>query len=597
MRQKNVTGLRFINILKKTIRVIHSIYRSYFLLMILQCLFVAIQSVCKASAVSLFLSKLETDSSEIIRVSLFISVGLALLQIIICYTEGLTKVQQAEIKERLLHLLFLKNTNVPYERFESKEYHTLAESARFSAIDGNCIERVLSNGTNVVRATFILVGITSITIVFDWKLTFVLCITSLANLTILQVFSKARNAYWNSLVDVDRGYMYYLEQLQNVSNAKDFRMYSVGSLLQSQFRFFAERLVGGIRAMELKEAFVQSLLQGINSVETVFVYAIILNHEQQGTISGVSVTFYAAAAFEFSSAINLLFTSFLRFLTGIERSSPLIDLLLQPDKKEESGCAFPNDGFSIEVRDLSFSYPGSPKPVLNHVSFQIEDGEMVSIVGLNGAGKTTFIKLLCRLYKPTSGDILVNGISIYDCNISQYLNHISAVFQDFCIFPISIKDNISYAASDVEVLRCLTELGLDDTLTHWPHGIHSLYDKTFSPDGVEMSGGELQKIAIARALLRDSDLLLLDEPTSALDPIAEADFYADLCRAIHGKTTIFISHRMSSSVFCDKIIVFENGNVTAQGSHKKLMEERSSLYYNLFMQQAETFRFDRTSED
>ena len=247
-------------------------------------------------------------------------------------------------------------------------------------------------------------------------------------------------------------------------------------------------------------------------------------------------------------------------------------------------------GFSIEVKDVSFAYPGTSNLALDHVSFEIKNGETISFVGLNGAGKTTLIKLLCRFYRPSSGEILVNGVSIYDYSAAEYMEQIGSIFQDFKLFPVSIKNNVSFHEDGKKVASILSLLGMERVISRWPDGVDSFYDRTFSKEGIGLSGGEAQKIALARALIRDAGLIILDEPTSTLDPIAEADFYENLRANTKGRTTIFVSHRMSSSVFSDRIFVFSNGKLEAQGSHEELMKEEKGLYYELFTHQAKGYQ-------
>lgn len=569
---------------------IKSMYCEYFFLLVFQCILVAMQSILNTVLISILLQLLNQNISDFVKVSILLSLASMTLGIVTKFTSGKIKVQQVKLKEKILHLIFLKNTKVSYEKFETPKFHALAESARFSAINESCIEMALTNSMSVLQAIFVLGSIVTITVLFDLKLTVVLCCAAFINIIIMKRFSKIRAEYWREQISVDRGYVYYIEELQKVSNAKDFRMYSVGKLLQTKFQNFAKDLVDGIREIKTEEASVQSALQLVGCIETILIYLIILMRTNEESVSPATITFLAAAALQFSTAMTLLISSFMKLITGIERTEPLIDLILVSEKKENGKNNFKGNTFSIEVKDVCFSYPGSSTLSLDHVNFSIRSGEIVSFVGLNGAGKTTLIKLLCRFYRPTSGDILVNGVSIYDYRMNEYLDQISAIFQDFALFPISIKDNISYAETEMEIGQILKKLGLEKNVAEWPEGVNSRYGKTFSSENIELSGGQKQKIALARALIRKSKLLLLDEPTSALDPLAEAEFYESLLKEVNGRTTIFISHRMSSSIFSNKIIVFKNGRVDDQGTHEELMKKRDGLYYELFMQQAKGYK-------
>jgi ATP-binding cassette subfamily B protein/ATP-binding cassette subfamily C protein len=248
---------------------------------------------------------------------------------------------------------------------------------------------------------------------------------------------------------------------------------------------------------------------------------------------------------------------------------------------------------TIEFRNVSFTYPKSENLILNDISFKISKGEKIAIVGLNGAGKTTVIKLLCKFYPPESGEILINGININEYDYESYLHQMAVVFQDYRLFSYSIKENITNEEiDDSQILEVIKQVGLDGKITELPLGINSRLNKAYDEEGVELSGGQGQKVAIARALYKNASLVILDEPTSALDPIAEAEIYQKFNDLVQDKTAIYISHRMSSSVFCDYVLVLENGKVVSFDSHKNLMKETDSLYYKLFTTQAENYQLD-----
>jgi len=222
---------------------------------------------------------------------------------------------------------------------------------------------------------------------------------------------------------------------------------------------------------------------------------------------------------------------------------------------------------------------------LDNITFEIREGEKISIVGLNGAGKSTIVKLLCRLYRPDSGTIYINDMDIFEYEHISYLANLAAVFQDFKLFNFSIQENITCKPVGVDnekVNKILDEVEIREKIESLPKGIQTLFGKEYDIEGVEFSGGQSQKIAIARVLYKDASLVILDEPTSALDPIAEAEIYENFNKMVGDKTAVYISHRMSSSVFCDRILVLNNGRIEAYDTHKKLRENKEGLYYKLF---------------
>ena len=247
--------------------------------------------------------------------------------------------------------------------------------------------------------------------------------------------------------------------------------------------------------------------------------------------------------------------------------------------------------YEIEFRDVSFQYPGTKTWALRHVSMKFDVGERLAVVGENGSGKTTFIKLLCRLYDPTEGEILLNGIDIRKYNYADYLALFSVVFQDFKLLAQPLGANVA-AAEEYDrdrAVQCLEKAGFGDRLKTLPKGLDTCLYREFEDDGVEISGGEAQKIALARVLYQDAPFIVLDEPTAALDPEAEAEVYSKFNDIVEDKTAIYISHRLSSCRFCDEVAVFDHGQVVQQGSHDGLVKAPGK-YRDLWEAQAQYYQ-------
>ena len=249
-----------------------------------------------------------------------------------------------------------------------------------------------------------------------------------------------------------------------------------------------------------------------------------------------------------------------------------------------------DDGqYEFTFHDVSFSYPGTNIPVLEHVTLSFAVGEKTALVGRNGAGKTTLIKLLCRLYEPTSGYITLNGIDIRKYSYKEYTQAFSVVFQDFHLFSLPLDENIA-AGTEIDeaaLQSSLAKVGLTDRVQQLPQGVRTrLYNNNGS--GVDLSGGEAQRTAIARALYKDAPFVILDEPTAALDPIAEAEIYKQFSQMTAGKTAVYISHRMSSCKFCDRIIVLDHGRIAEDGTHDTLLANHG-IYANLYETQAQYY--------
>lgn len=251
----------------------------------------------------------------------------------------------------------------------------------------------------------------------------------------------------------------------------------------------------------------------------------------------------------------------------------------------------PEGGHTIEFRNVSFTYPGTDVQVLKNTSITLRSGERLSVVGLNGAGKTTFIKLLCRLYDVTEGEILLDGVNIRDYDYEEYMKLFSVVFQDFRLLAFSVRDNVLLGNEepDETVDGLMEKVGLSEKITSLPHGRDTMMFKQFDKEGVELSGGEQQKLAIARALYKDAPVVILDEPTAALDPVAEYEIYKRFDELVGGKTAVYISHRLSSCKFCDKIAVFSEGTVKEYGTHDQLLRLKDGIYAEMFKAQAQYY--------
>ncbi|MCM1308279.1 MAG: ABC transporter ATP-binding protein/permease [Butyrivibrio sp.] len=250
-----------------------------------------------------------------------------------------------------------------------------------------------------------------------------------------------------------------------------------------------------------------------------------------------------------------------------------------------------NKPHTIEFRSVSFTYPNTDVRVLDGISLTITPGEHLSVVGLNGAGKTTFIKLMCRLYDPTGGEILLDGVNIKEYDYNEYMSIFSPVFQDFKLFAFSVAENIVLddECGRDELDRLTARVGLSDKLGSLANGADTLLFKAFDENGVEPSGGEQQKIAIARALHKKAPVVILDEPTAALDPVAEYEIYRQFESLVGGKTAIYISHRLSSCRFCDRIAVFSEGKIKEYGTHDELVGNPNGIYAEMFAAQAQYY--------
>ena len=313
-----------------------------------------------------------------------------------------------------------------------------------------------------------------------------------------------------------------------------------------------------------------------------------------GRFSVGSISKYINSILKFTNAVSTFASIFelLRFnntmtkvyFDFIETPSHMYQGSLTVEKRSDRN-------YNVEFRDVSFRYPNTDFWALRHVNLKFNIGEKLAVVGMNGSGKTTMIKLMCRLYDPTEGQIFLNGIDIRKYDYKEYMSIFSVVFQDFKLFAFTLGENVATGTEyDEERVRaCLVEANFGDRLAALEKGTKTYLYRNFEKDGVQISGGEAQKIALARALYKDAPFIILDEPTAALDPIAEAEVYSNFNKIVGDKTAIYISHRLSSCRFCDKIVVFDAGSIVQVGTHDALVADTSGKYHELWTAQAQYY--------
>ena len=380
------------------------------------------------------------------------------------------------------------------------------------------------------------------------------------------------------------------------SRAADFRMYNQQVLLLHYMNEDRSFKIDGLIATDAKGPMGAWAALGtcLSAVVTGLVYVFVCLKAWAGAFGVGSVTQYVGAVTALTKHISDLIESagYLKSNTPFLKTA--YEFLDIPHSMYQGSLTTEKRAdrqYEVEFKDVSFKYPGSDLWALRHVSMKFKVGNRLAIVGENGSGKTTFIKLLCRLYDPQEGQILLNGIDIRKYKYDDYMNIFSVVFQDFQLIAQPLGNNVagSMEYDRDRVQKALIDAGFDDRLASMEKGLDTMLYKDLSEDGVDVSGGEAQKIAIARALYKDAPFIILDEPTAALDPIAEAEIYSKFNDIAGDKTAIYISHRLSSCKFCDEIAVFHEGAVIQQGTHNDLVADESGKYHELWNAQAQYY--------
>lgn len=337
-----------------------------------------------------------------------------------------------------------------------------------------------------------------------------------------------------------------------------------------------------------------ALSQCVTVVLTALVYAFVCLKAWAGAFGVGYITQYVGAITQLFQGLSALLETMGQIRANGEFLQLNFEYLDLPNRMYQGSLTTEKRSdrkYEVEFRDVSFRYPDTDQWALRHVNIKFRVGSRLAVVGRNGSGKTTFIKLLCRLYDPTEGEILLNGIDIRKYRYDDYMRIFSVVFQDFKLLALPLGENVAGAAEydRTRAEKCLKDAGFGDRLSAMPNGLDTWLYKDLTEDGVDISGGEAQKIAIARALYKDAPFLILDEPTAALDPIAEAEIYSRLNDIVEDRTAVYISHRLSSCKFCDEIAVFEGGQIVQQGSHDALLAEENGTYSTLWHAQAQYY--------
>lgn len=378
--------------------------------------------------------------------------------------------------------------------------------------------------------------------------------------------------------------------------SSDIRIYQQDHLIDLYYSFDNTWGVNGpiYKAAKGPVGIYGGLSLSLSTLTIGFVYVFTCFKAWGGAFGIGSITQYVGAATALAANIH----TFLRELGNMEANTGYLEKTFEyldiPNSMYQGSLTTEKRSdrqYEVEFRNVSFKYPGSDLWALKNVSMKFKVGNRLAIVGENGSGKTTFIKLLCRLYDPQEGQILLNGIDIRKYDYRDYMNIFSVVFQDFQLISQPLGSNVSGSMvyDEAKVQKALMDAGFEERLGSLPDGLNTQLYKDFTDNGVEISGGEAQKIAIARALYKDAPFIILDEPTAALDPVAEAEIYEKFNDIAGDKTAIYISHRLSSCKFCDEIVVFHKGSIIQHGKHEALLAEENGKYYELWQAQAQYY--------
>ena len=498
------------------------------------------------------------------------------------------------VSQRFNEFLHEKTINADYADIESSRYLEMKEKAeKFLFGDLRGFSYVLDMAIDIIGKAFTMIGVIAVVATLNPLIVIVFVVLVLLSSIFESRVQKKQAKMRLEMTVLNRRTMYYGEIMEDFSYGKEIRINNLGNWLMGRekehweygFQMYQKSNRLGIRSGAFN-AFT-GLIQQVVS------YSYLVVQFLANTITIGDFTMYVGGVAAFSGAMRGLMQNIIEVSVYRNYYDDIDEYLDVPAKmRNNAHMPIPTGEHEIEFRNVSFSYPGQKGYALRNVNITLKPGQKLSIAGENGAGKTTFVKLLCRIYDPTEGTILLDGVDIRDIDFEQYMSLFSTVFQDYKLYALSLKDNVALAESDNtddnKVEKVLRQAGFCEKLDSLPKGLQTLVYRNYDDEGFEPSGGEGQKIALARALFKDAPIIVLDEPAAALDPRAEYEMYQNFNALVGNKTAVYISHRLSSARFCDAIAVFNDGNIVEYGSHDELLKH-NGLYSELWGMQAKYY--------
>ncbi len=461
-----------------------------------------------------------------------------------------------------------------------------------------------TNGINMMRNTFTnAVQVMIYTVVLAQLSPLMIFVSGLPYLLCFLINRRVDGWKWRNTdkwTNLDRQLGYISSASSDFAYAKDTRLYDMSGWLTQKFKNIWEKRLFWYKKYDGNMTRWKIVMNIIDAASLLASYGITIYMVMKGSVGAGDFVMYFSSIMDYGNAVWGLSSNLSGFFWLRDNINFYRDYLEIPDKfNHGEGVALPAGQCELELKNVSYTYPNAEKPTINSISFKLHKGERLALVGLNGAGKSTLIKLMCGLYDPTEGEILLNGTDVRKFNREEYYTLFSTVFQDFDILPVTVSQNITQSEDadyDSEAVEeVLKKSGLYDKVETLPKKEKTLLAKSVFDDATDFSGGEMQKLALAKALYKDAPLLLLDEPTAALDPISEQEMYLRYAEFSRDKASVFISHRLASTRFCDNIILIENGSIAEHGTHTELME-KGGKYAELFEIQSAYYR-DREKED
>lgn len=567
----------------------------YLIIILLNALINSAKSLVDIFVPMIFINQITNPRPipDFIRLVSLIVIGKVLLEIIARISSREEFVRRQGINDYLTFELAKKAMDLSYENIENPHTLDLKEKANAAINMGSihnllwCLREIVTSLSTMLATAIIIIQFSPYLVAISIGISLLIIVASIKESAYTRKFDL-------EIVDINRRFSYYFSLMGGPSFQKEIRVYNLGDLINSKVTGYLRKMLNEFNKRYAYEANIGAIKIFLETVLRFISYTYVAMRTLSASY-GTQITFgefslIISANENFMKAFQDMFTETGDFILSLANLIPLYDFINLEGSSERKDIKA-GDFESLEFINVSFAYPGSDRQILNDISFKIEKGEKISIVGVNNAGKTSLVKLIGRFYEIDEGEILYNGENIKDIDKKSLYKKVSAVFQDFSIMPFTIKENIignkDYNKEKIDEI--LKELGLDRKIADLEYGIDTYMNKEIYEKATDLSLGQKQKLAIARCLYQDPDLIILDEPTASLDPLAEAKIYEEFNEMTKGKTVIFISHRMSSSRFTDKILLLDEGKIAAYDTHDNLMQNENT-YSRLFKSQAKYYQ-------
>lgn len=494
----------------------------------------------------------------------------------------------------LVPAFFKKCISIDYDLYENEETQKTATNAYYSVMEGErggegMIHAFTSFSENLLGIILYTIFVAAIN---PW-LIILFFVSSYLQYVVYGLVNKRMHKSWEKRSKFRVTQKYLNGQAYNTSAGKDIRLFSLSDWITGKYKQSIDcegKIEKKVRYMYFGNDVFGLSMQLLRDV---FCYYYLFKMFRNGMSAATFIVLIGAVV-----GFSVWFTGLSNAINGMQNSSFSVSMyrkFLDFKNRERAEVVLPetNEGFEVKFDHVAFAYPGAEEHVLKDISFSILPNERVALVGINGAGKSTLIKLLCGFYQPTSGTIYINGTDITKLNIENYQQKISAIFQDAFLPHFTLLENVTckdFDENDIEKIQpALEKAGFLDRVKSLKNKEKTFLGKEMSEEGVNLSGGELQKLIFARAIYRNSNLLLLDEPTAALDAIAEQEMYEHYSDVAKSRTSIFISHRLASTKFCDKILLLNNGVIEEKGTHEQLLEQ-NGVYAKMYEAQRQNYK-------